>query len=84
MSGKRTNLEVSKLGEWLAAVVQFADVRFSVIVNDLVGADVAALRESLPTDGTRKRSLARVASLVGLERSQSRGAEEFGDEVHSP
>ena len=62
----KTNLEVSELGEGLAAVIESAEVWFGLIVNDLVGADVAALGEPLATDIACKWSVTGMSSLVGL------------------
>jgi hypothetical protein len=69
VSKSRTYLKVPKLGEWLAAVIESADVWLGLIVDDLMGADIAPLSEFLSTDVARKWSLTSMASLVSLQSS---------------
>jgi hypothetical protein len=68
-SGNVTYLEVSELSELFAAVVESAEIWFGCIVNDLVGANVAALCESLSTDFARVWSFTCMASFMGLYTS---------------
>jgi hypothetical protein len=42
-----TYFEITKLRELLAVIIETIEIRLRLIVNDLVGADVLALRESL-------------------------------------
>jgi len=65
-------LEVSKLGELLAAVIESAEIWFGCIVNDLVGANISALSEPLSTDFAWVWSFACMATLVSLEVSKLR------------
>ena len=69
MSKTRTYLKVPKLGKWRAAVIESADIWLGLIVDDLMGADVAPLSEFLSTDVARKWSLTSMASLMGLQSS---------------
>jgi hypothetical protein len=64
--GAKTNLEVSELRELLAALVKAAKIRLGLLVDDLVGANVSALSESLSTDLTLVWPLACMASLMSL------------------
>ena len=62
--------EVAELGELLVAVVQFARERLGRGVDDFMSSNVAVLCKRLAADVTPVRSLARVATLVGLEVAQ--------------
>lgn len=60
-------LEIPELGELLAAVVESTEVRLGLIVYDLVGSYVAALREAFSADFALVWSFTSVSSLVSLE-----------------
>ncbi len=63
-------LEVAKLRELLAALVQLTEVRFLPAVDDFVCSDVAMLREGLAADVAVVRSFACVSSFVRFEVSE--------------
>jgi hypothetical protein len=65
-----TYLEIAELGELLAAVVKAADERLGGRVHNHVGAHVAALGKALAAQGALVRTLAGVATLVGLHMRQ--------------
>ena len=54
------------MSELLATLVKAAEVRLSLLVNNLVSTNVSALGESLPADLAVVWSLACMASLMGL------------------
>ena len=54
------------MGELLTTLVEAAEVRLGLLVNNLVSTNVSALGESLPTDVAVVWSLASMASLMGL------------------
>jgi len=56
----------------LAAVIETTEVRLGLIVDDLVGANVPTLRESLPADLAMVWTFSSVPSFVRLEFSVSR------------
>ena len=58
--------EIAELSELLAALVETTAIRLCLIVNDLVGADVAALCELLAADFALVWTFARVSSFVCL------------------
>jgi hypothetical protein len=62
-----TYFEIAELRELLAAIIETAEVGLRLIVNDLVGADLPALRESLPTDFTMVWAFSGVPSFVCLK-----------------
>lgn len=62
-----SHLQISQLGKLLPTIVQEAGKWLRVLVSDLVGADVAALGESLLANITREWLFPGMASLVGLE-----------------
>jgi hypothetical protein len=62
-------LQVSKLGELLAAVVKLAGEWFDLLVHDLVCPDVTTLRKCLATDVALVRTFTGVASFVCLVAS---------------
>lgn len=59
-------LEIAQLSELLAAVVESAGEGLDLLVYDLVGANVASLCKSLPTDVTAVGPLSCVTPLVCL------------------
>jgi hypothetical protein len=61
-------LEVAELSELLAALVELARVGLDLLVDDLVGADVAPLGECLVADFARVGSLACVSTFMSLFR----------------
>lgn len=63
----RTNLEISKLGESLATPIEPTAIWLVLIVDDPVGADVATLSESFPTNFTWIWAFTCMATLVGLK-----------------
>lgn len=62
--------EIAELRKLLAAVIETTEVRLGLIVDDLVGADVPALRESLPTDLAMVWTFSSVPSFVRLQISK--------------
>lgn len=50
MERSETNLEVAKLCKLLATFIEATQIWLGLVVNNLVGADVSTLCESLPTD----------------------------------
>jgi hypothetical protein len=62
-----TYFEVAELRKLFAAVIESTQVRLGLIVDDLVGANVAALGESLPADFTLVWAFSGVPSFVRLE-----------------
>jgi hypothetical protein len=64
--------EIAELRKLLAAVIETTEVRLGLIVDDLVGADIPALRESLPADLAMVWTFSSVPSFVRLEFSVSR------------
>lgn len=52
--------------ELLATLVKTAEIRLCLLMNDLVGADISTLGESLPADFTMVWPFARVATFMGL------------------
>ena len=65
-SGNTTNLKVSELSELFAAVIESAEIRLGLVVDDLVGTNVAALSESLATDFAWVWSFTCMAAFVCL------------------
>lgn len=63
---QRTNLEIAELGKLLATVIESAEIRLGLIVNDLVGPYVSALSKTFPADLALVRSFSSVSSLVSL------------------
>jgi len=61
-----TYLQVTKLGELLSAVIEFARKRLDLLVHNLVGADISSLSERLATNVTIVWPLSSVPSLVRL------------------
>lgn len=59
-------LQVAQLRELLPTIIELASEWLDLLVNDLVGAYVAALCKSLAADVTAVGTLACVASLMGL------------------
>ena len=59
-------LEIAQLGKLLATVVEPAQVRLGLVVDDLVGAHVTALSEPFPTDFAMIWTLPGVAAFVSL------------------
>jgi hypothetical protein len=59
-------LEVAELGELLVTIIQLADIRLRLEVNDAVCSNVTTLCKSLPTLVTRVWALSCVSALVGL------------------
>jgi hypothetical protein len=64
--------EISELRELLATVIKTTEVGLGLIVDDLVGADVPALSESLPADFAMVWTFSSVSSFMCLELSVSR------------
>jgi hypothetical protein len=59
--------EVAALLELPAAVIETTEVRFGLIVDDLMGAKIPVLGESLPTDITSVRAFSCVPLFVLLK-----------------
>ena len=59
--------------ELLAAAFKTAGERLDLLVNDLVGADIASLGEPLATGFTGIRSFASVAALMRLPLLEPKG-----------
>ena len=68
-------LEISKLRKLLSTVVQFAGERLDLLMNDLVGSDVATLSKGLATDLTPVGPLSSMSPLVSLLWSATEGQE---------
>jgi len=64
--GKETNLEVSKLGELFATAVEATEVWLQLIVDGLVGSNIASLSEALIADVTTEWFLPSVTTFVCL------------------
>ena len=62
-----TYFEITELRELLAAIIETTEIGLRLIVDDLVGADVPALRESLPTDFTMVWAFSSVPSFMCLK-----------------
>jgi hypothetical protein len=62
-------LQVSKLGELLAAVVELTGEWLDLLVYDLVCPDVSTLRKSLAAYVALVRAFPSVASFMGLTES---------------
>jgi len=62
-------LQVAKLSELLAAIVEFAGERLDLLVHDLVRSDVSTLRKRFTTNVALVRPLTSVTSLMRLEIS---------------
>jgi hypothetical protein len=67
-----TYFEVAELRKLFAAVIESTQVRLGLIVDDLVGANVAALGESLPADFTLVWAFSGVPSFVRFQVSKLR------------
>ena len=63
----KTYFEITKLRELLAAFIETTEIVLRLTVNDLVGADVPALREPLPTNFTWVWAFSSVPSFVRLK-----------------
>lgn len=59
-------LKIAELCELLAAVIEPAEVGLGLIVDDLVGANVPSLGESLPADFALVWTFSSVSSFMGL------------------
>jgi hypothetical protein len=66
-SGVEAYLEIAKLRELLAAVIETTEVGLGLIMDDLVGAYIPTLGESLPADFAMIWSFSSMASFVCLE-----------------
>lgn len=64
--------EIAELRELLAAVIEPAEIGLGLIVDNLVGADVPPLGESLPTNFALVWTFSSVSSLMCLELFVSR------------
>jgi hypothetical protein len=62
-----TYLQVSKLGELFPAAFKLANVRFGLLMHDLVSTDVAALGKGLATDLARVRTFSSMAPFMSLK-----------------
>lgn len=62
-----TYFEIAELRELLAAVIETAEVRLGLIVDDFVGADISALGESLSTDFAMIWTLSSMPSFMSLQ-----------------
>ena len=71
-------LEIAELRKLLAAVIETTEVGLRLIVDDLVGANVPALGEPLPTNFALVWAFSSVPSFVGLEVLVSQDGEEIG------
>ncbi len=60
------HLKVSQLREMLAATFKLARKRLNLLMNDLMGAHVAALREPFTAHLTGVRAFAGMSTLVSL------------------
>lgn len=65
-AGPFAHFEISKLGELLAAVVELAGEWLDLLMNNLVGSNVAALGERLAADLAIVRPLPSVSPFVSL------------------
>jgi hypothetical protein len=59
--------EVAQLGELLVTFIQTAFERLELLMNNLVGADIAPLGKRLAANIAAIRALTSVTALVGLE-----------------
>lgn len=66
LSAGNTHLEIAKLGELLATVVELAGEWLDLLMDNLVCAYVAALSKCLSADVTAVWALASMPSLVRL------------------
>jgi hypothetical protein len=62
-----TYLEVSELSELLATIVQSAREGLDLLVNNLVGTNIATLRKGLAADVAAVWALSSMAPLMCLE-----------------
>ena len=67
-----TDLEVAKLCELFATVIQSAGKRLCLLVGDFVRANIAALSKFLVANFARIRFLSSVASFMSLSRSNEK------------
>lgn len=59
-------LEISQLRKLFATLFEFADKGFGVVMDDLVGADIASLSKAFPADVAIVRPFACVTAFMGL------------------
>ena len=64
---KLTYLEIAQLGKLLTTVVEATEVGLGLVMDDLVGANVASLSKSLSADFTLVWAFASVSTLVSLK-----------------
>ena len=62
-----TYFEITELREFFAAIIETTEIGLRFIVNDLVGVDIPALRESLSTNVTCVWAFSSVPSFVRLK-----------------
>ena len=75
---EQAHLEVAQLGKLLPAVIELADVRFELLVDDPMCPHIASLREPLAADLTFVRSFARMAAFMRLFHPSKRSDGEEG------
>lgn len=61
------HLEISQLSKLFAAVIKFAREGFNLLMDNLVGTDIATLGKGLATNVTAVRAFSSMTPLVGLQ-----------------
>ena len=64
---KITYLEVAQLCKLFTTVIEAAEIRLGLVMDDLVGANVASLGKSLSADFTLVWTFAGMSTFVSLE-----------------
>lgn len=64
---KITYLEISQLCKLFTTVIEATEIRLGLVMDDLVGANVASLGKSLSADFTLVWTFASMSTFVSLE-----------------